>query len=165
MNPPPRPWKATRRHQAWHLKQQGWSQRQMAEALGVSEAAVSQWMPRARLGGPRALRHRPSPGARRRLSADQLAQLPVLLPRGPAADGFRGALWTRKRVAEGIRLECGVVYHPTPGGHLLRGLRWSPQKPRRRARQRDEAAIARWRDETWPAITTGPRRSSRRSSS
>jgi transposase len=47
---------------------------------------------------------------------------------------------------------------------LLDALRWSPQKPARRARQRDEAAITRWREETWPAIKKGQRPSSRRSS-
>jgi transposase len=65
--------------QAWHLKQQGWSQRQLAEAMGVSEGAVSQWMTRARHGGSEALRRRPPPGAPRRLSPDQLARLPELL--------------------------------------------------------------------------------------
>jgi transposase len=165
MNPTPRNWKEARRHQAWHLKQKGWSQRHIAEALGVSEAAVSQWMQRVRLGGLQALRHRPSPGAPRRLSADQRAHLPTLLRRGPAAYGFRGEVWTRKRVAEVIRLEFGVVYHPTHVGRLLQVLRWSSQKPMRRARQRDEAAIAQWRDETWPAIKKGQRHSSRRSSS
>jgi transposase len=122
-------------------------------------------MQRARLGGLRALRHQPSPGAPRRLSADQLAHLPALLRRGPAAYGFRGDLWTRKRVAEVIRLEFGVVYHPTHVGRLLKVLHWSSQKPMRRARQRDEAAIAQWCDETWPAIKKGQRRTSRRSSS
>jgi transposase len=165
MNPIPRNWKEARRHQAWHLKQKGWSQRHIAEALGVSEAAVSQWMQRARLGGLRALRHRPSPGAPRRLSAERLAHLPALVRRGPAAYGFRGEIWTRKRVAEVIRLEFGVVYHPTHVGRLLQVLRWSSQKPMRRARRRDEAAIARWRDETWPAIKKGQKRSSRQSSS
>ena len=48
----PANWKEARRLQAWHLKQKGWSQRHMAEAMGVSEAAVSQWMKRARVGGP-----------------------------------------------------------------------------------------------------------------
>jgi transposase len=71
--------------QAWHLKPRGWAQRQMAEALGVSEGAVSQWMTRARDAGPEALRRRPPPGAPRRLSPDQLARLPELLQRGPLA--------------------------------------------------------------------------------
>ena len=105
-------------------------------------------MQRARLGGLRALRHRPSPGAPRRLSADQLTHLPALLRRGPTAYGFRGDLWTRKRVAEVIRLACGVVYHPTHVGRLPNALGWSPQKPMRRARPRDEAAMAQWCDET-----------------
>lgn len=161
----PSNWKEARRLQAWRLKEKGWPQRQIAEALGVSAAAISQWVRRVREGGPQALRHRPSPGAPRRLAAEQLAQLPTLLRRGPAAYGFRGQLWTRKRVAEVMRLEFGVVYHHTHVGRLLRTLRWSPQKPMRRAQQRDEVAIAQWRDETWLALKKGPRHSSRPSSS
>jgi transposase len=108
MNQTPHNWKEARRIQAWHLKQRGWSQRQIAEALGVSEGAVSQWMTRAREVGPEALRRRPAPGAPRRLSPEQLARLPALLHRGPPAYGFRGELWTRSRVAAIIRLEFGV---------------------------------------------------------
>ena len=151
--------------QAWYLKQRGWSQRQIAEALGVSEGAVSQWMTRARDIGPEALRRRPPPGAPRRLSPAQLARLPDLLHRGPTAYGFRGELWTRSRVAAIIRLEFGVSSHPRHVGRLLDSLRWSPQKPVRRAQQRNEAAIAQWRDETWPAIKRGRRLNSKRSSS
>ena len=76
-----------------------------------------------------------------------------------------GQLWTRSRVAAVIRLEFGVSYHPRHVGRLFDAMRWSPQKPARRARQRDEAAIAQWRDETWPAIKRGRRPSSKRSSS
>jgi transposase len=122
-------------------------------------------MTRAREEGPNALRHRPPPGAPRRLSAEQLTRLPELLQRGPAAYGFRGELWTRRRIAAVIQLEYGIVYHPRHVGRLCQTIRWSPQKPTRRARQRDEAAIAQWRDETWPALKKGLRRSSRRSSS
>jgi transposase len=164
MNHSPTNWKEARRFQAWHLKQQGWPQRQIAEALGVSAGAVSQWMTRARQGGAAALRARPSPGAPRQLTLEQLTRLPTLLERGPEAYGFRGQIWTRKRVAEVMRLEFSVVYHPTHVGRLLKAIRWSPQKPMRRARQRDEAAIAHWRDATWPAINKGRRHSSRRSS-
>ena len=165
MNPSPTNWKEARRLQAWQLKQQGWSQRQIAEALGVSAGAVSQWMARARNVGPEALRRRPPPGAPRRLSPEQLARLPELLHRGPPAYGFRGELWTRSRVAALIRLECGVSYHPRHVGRLLKEIGWSPQKPARRARQRDEAAIARWREDTWPALKGGRRPRGRVSSS
>ena len=164
MHPTSHTWKEARRLQAWHLTQQGWSQRQMAVAMGVSEGAVSQWMKRAREAGPEALRRRPPPGAPRRLSPEPLARLPALLHRGPTAYGFRGDLWTRSRVAAIIRLACGVSSHPRHVGRLLARIRWSPQQPTRRARQRDEAAIAQWRDETWPAIKKGRRPSSKRSS-
>jgi transposase len=165
MNPTPHNWKEARRLQAWHLKQQGWPQRQIAEALGVSQGAVSQWMTRAREGGPEALRRRPPPGAPPRLTPAQLAQLPGLLERGPEAYGFRGQLWTRGRIAAVIQLVFGVSYHPRHVGRLCQAIRWSPQKPARRARQRDDAAIAHWRDETWPALKKGRRPSSKRFSS
>ena len=165
MNPTFHDWKEARRIQAWRLKQHGWSQRQIAEALGVSEGAVSQWMTRARDVGPEALRRRPPPGAPRRLSPEPRARLPELLHRGPTAYGVRGELWTRSRVAAIIRLEFGVSYHPRHVGRLLDVIRWSPQKPARRARQRDEAAIAQWRADTWPAIKKGRRPTSKPSSS
>jgi transposase len=165
MNPTPANWKEARRLQAWRLKQKRWAQRQIAEARGVSEGAVSQWMRRAREEGPESLRHHPPAGARRRLTADQLAQLPTLLQRGPEAYGFRGQLWTRGRIAAVIRVEFGGSYHPRHVGRLCTASRWSPQKPVRRARQRDEAAIAQWHDDLWPAIKKGRRNSDKASSS
>ncbi len=165
MNPTPSNWKEARRLQAWRLRQKGWSQRQIAAALGVSEGAVSQWMTRAREGGPEALRHHPPPGAPRRLSAAQLAQLPDLLQRGPEAYGFRGELWTRGRIAAVIRSQFGITYHPGHVSRLCKVIRWSVQKPARRARQRNEAAIAHWREQTWPAIKRGRTRRGNISSS
>jgi transposase len=158
-------WKEVRRVQAWHLSQQGWSQRQIAAALGVSEGAISQWMTQARTGGLDGLRGRPRPGAPRRLSIEELTHLPALLHRGAEAYGFHGQVWTRSRIAAVIRLEFGITYHPVHVGRLLIEMRWSPQKPVRRARQRDEAAIAHWHHETWPALKKGRRPSSRLSSS
>jgi transposase len=164
MDRSPTNWKEARRLQAWRLKQRGWSQRQIAEALGVSEGAVSQWMTRARRGGAEALRHRRPPGALCRLTAEQLARLPTLLHQGPGAYGFRGEVWTRSRIAVMIRLEFGVSYHPAHVSRVCQAIRWSPQKPARRARQRDEVAITRWRDETWSTLKRGHKRRSKRSS-
>jgi transposase len=161
MNGLAKDWKEARRFQGWHLMQQGWSQRQIAEALGVSEGAVSQWIARAREGGQEALRQRPRSGAPRRLTADQLARLPALLHQGAEAYGFRGHVWTCGRIAAVIRLAFGISYHPVHVGRLCQAIGWSPQKPARRARQRDEAAITRWRDDTWPAIKRGRRPSSK----
>jgi transposase len=122
-------WKEARRLQAWRLKQKGWSQRQIAEALGVSEAAVSQWMTRARNSGPDALRHPPPPGARRRLTDEQLARLPRLLHQGPETYGFRGAVWIRSRIAVVIRVEFDISYHPSHVSRVCKAIRWTPQSP------------------------------------
>ena len=65
-------WREGRRFRAFELKQEGWSQQRIAEALGVSKGAVSQWMKRAcDGGGVEALKRRPAPGARPRLSEEQ----------------------------------------------------------------------------------------------
>jgi transposase len=148
-------WREGRRLRAFELKQQGWKQTQLAHALGVSEGAVSQWMKRAREKGVQALRHKPPPGATPRLSDQERARLPELLAQGAQAHGFRGEVWTCQRVAQVIRREFGVSYHPAHVSRLLKALRQSLHKPQRRAEQRDEEAIERWKDKKWPSLKRG----------
>lgn len=141
-----------RRQRAWELHEQGWWQKDIAAALGVSRAAVCQWLKRRQEGGAEALRTRPQPGPTPRLTAEQQAQLPELLARGAEAFGFRGDVWTTRRVADVIWRTFGVRYHPDYVGHLLREAGWSRQQPVERATQRDEEALRRWYDERWPAL-------------
>ena len=151
----PKEWREARRLRAWALKQPGWSQQTIAEVLGVTPGAVSQWMRRGREGGVDALRGRPLPGAVPKLTDEQRAQLPVLLAQGAEAFGFRGDVWTAKRVTTVIRRAFGVRSHPNHVGKLLRAAGWSVQKPIARASQRNEAAIETWRTERWPALKKG----------
>jgi transposase len=65
-------------------------------------------------------------------------------------------LWTTRRVAELIRRQFAVRYHPNHVWRLLVGLGWSYQKPERRARERNEAAIERWKRQRWPAVKKTP---------
>jgi transposase len=113
----------------------------------VTEGAVSQWVSKGKSLGPEALRHRASPGAPPKLRPEHLAQLPELLARGAEAFGFRGQVWIAARVAEVIKQEFGLSYHPTHCSRLLHKIKHSRQKPVERATQRDEAAIQRWRDQ------------------
>jgi transposase len=154
-------WREWRRLRALHLKQQGWYQRDIAEALGVSEEAVSRWLARARDGGPEALLAHPAPGHPAKLSADQKRLIPEFLWHGAEAYGFRGQVWTRARIARVIEEEFGVRYHKGHVGRLLQELRWTPQVPIRRAIQRDEEAIRRWRGEVWPDLLRRARRERR----
>ena len=87
-------WREGRRLRAWELKKEGWSQQRIADALGVSKGAVSQWMKRGRQGGIQALKRQPAPGATPRLSEQERARLPELLERGAEAHGFRGEVWS-----------------------------------------------------------------------
>jgi transposase len=144
-----------------HLKQQGWSRHDIAEALGVSPVSVSRWFARARDGGPDALRARPGPGPPPKLSAEQKRLIPEFLWHGAEAYGFRGQVWTCARVAQVIEEEFGVRYHKGHVGKILRELRWTPQAPIRRALQRDEDAIRRWRDDVWPDLLRRARRERR----
>jgi transposase len=158
LTPQPTDWREGRRLRAWELHQQGWQQSAIAAALGVTPGAVSQWLGRARRGGVHALRRRVAPGPSPKLTTEQRAQLPTLLARGAEAFGFRGEVWTARRVAAVVAREFGVRYHPNHVGKLLRAAGWSAQKPIRRASQRDEAAIEAWRTERWPALKKKPTR-------
>lgn len=99
-----------------------------------------------------ALRSHPALGAKSRLTPEQLAGLPSLLARGAEAYGFRGNVWTYPRIAAVIKQVLGVKYYPNHIPRILHKIGWSRQKPRRRATQRDEAVIARWREKEWPNI-------------
>lgn len=152
----PKDWREARRLRAWELKEQGWKQNKIAEALGVTEGAVSQWINKAKAHGIEALYSRKRSGRKPRLSDEQLAKLPELLAKGPGAYGFGGDVWTRPRVAAVIEREFGVTYTPQHVGNLLRKIGWSRQKPVQRANQRDEAEIAAWREEEWPELKKRP---------
>ena len=157
-------WREERRKRAWKLKEEGWSQQDIATALGVSEGAVSQWIKRGREGGMEALKAHPPTGVSPRLTVEQKAQIPALLAKGAEAYGFRGDVWTASRVAEVIKRTFGVRYHRDHVGKLMREAGWSRQKPVERASQRNEETLKNWSEERWPDIKKKPSRTRRPSS-
>ena len=74
------------------------------------------------------------------------------LLKGPKAFGFPTDLWTCPRVAQVIRRRYRVKYHVDHVSRLLRSMGWTPQKPERRARERDERAIRGWIRKDWPRV-------------
>ncbi|GHO72740.1 hypothetical protein KSD_70420 [Ktedonobacter sp. SOSP1-85] len=155
-------WREERRKRAWELKRQGWKQKDIAGALGVTEGAVSQWMTSGREGGEEALKAHPAKGATPRLTAEQQAQIPAVLAKGASAYGFRGDIWNSRRLAVAIKREFGVSYHPDHCGYLVRKLGYSMQKPVERATQRDEQAIKCWKTQRWPHLKKKPSRNAAR---
>lgn len=152
MDQTPQDWKEYRRFRALALHERGRSGAEIAEVLGVTTAAVSQWLVAARERGPEALRSKKAPGATPKLTAEQFDMLPKLLERNPAEYGFTGEAWSCPRVVELVRREFGVTYHPAHMSRILKRLGFTPQKPVRRASQRDEPAIEAWREQRWPEL-------------
>jgi transposase len=141
-----------RRRQAVRLLQAGKTLSAVARAVSASVSSVFRWAHAYKRKGVRGLRPHPTPGRPAKLSAAQKRVLVKVLLRGPLAAGYRTDLWTLQRVAEVIADQFGIQYHPCHVWKLLHSLGWSCQKPERRALQRDEEAIKRWRQERWPDI-------------
>ena len=153
MDPTPSDRREARRFRAFELKQDGWKQTDIAEALGVSEGAVSQWMKKAREEGKEALKTSPRPGRPLKLSEEERTErLPSLLEKGPEHFGFRGEVWTRKRVRKVIKEKFKVEYDVSQVGRILDQIGWSRQKPDHRSDKRDEKEIEEWKEEEWPRI-------------
>lgn len=141
-----------RRWRAMALLDQGRSQAQVARKLGVTPAAVSQWVKTRCQRGDTALQAKPHTGRTPKLNDRQVARLDKLLRQSPTKHGYATELWTLSRVVQVIAKHFAVTYDPSGVWHLLRRMGWSAQKPERRARERDEDAIARWRKKDWPRI-------------
>lgn len=143
---------------AGKLLLQGKGVREVARLVDASPSSVSRWKQQLRQGGLEALQAKPHPGRTPGLTSQDKRQLEQILLRGAPAAGFPTDLWTLARVREVIEREFGVRYHPGHVWRILTGMGWSCQKPERRARERDEVAIARWRQEAWPRLEKKPER-------
>lgn len=150
-------WQEPRRRQAIELIRRRWTQTETAKAVGVTQGAVSQWVQAYRRGGLRGLRSIPRPGAPRRLSCAQRDRIPELLWHGAEAYGFRGDLWTCRRIAVVIEREFGVHYHPHHVARIMWELKWTPHQPVPRATQRNEVEIRAWRQHRWVELKKSPK--------
>ena len=155
----------SRRRRALALVQQGMSFNAAAKRLGCAASSVMRWMRAHDELGDSGLRVRSAPGRPRRLSARQEARLLRELLRGALAHGYSTDLWTTRRIAEVVERTFGVSYHRSHVSRILARNDWTPQKPERRARERDEAAIESWKRTRWPRVKKGLSSSRRTSSS
>src|SRR5260370_42434553 len=129
---------------------------EVASQVGVSHHIVSGWRAAWRRSGRNGLRAAGRAGRLPKLSREQLAQVEVELARGAEASGYPNDLWTLKRVAEVIERLTGVSYHPARVWYILRqGLKWSWQRPARRATERNDEAIHQWVNKRWPQLKKG----------
>jgi transposase len=145
-----------RRRVAMALLQDGWGVRKVARHVKASPGSVCRWRDALAHQGDTALTAKRHPGSKPKLSPEQCQALLALLRQGPRAHGYRNDLWTLRRVATLIGQHFGLTYCPSGVWRVLRRLKWSPQKPARHARERDEDAIAAWPAQTWPRLKKSP---------
>ena len=149
-----------RRHKAIELSQKGMQTVEIARMVGATQRTVRRWKAVFRRQGTKGLQARPACGRPVRLSRHQRSQLEQLLLKGARAFGYDNNLWTCPRIAEVIRHEYGVRYHVDHIGRLLHSLGWSPQRPQRRAAEREEQKVRQWIKGTWVLIKKNRRTSS-----
>jgi len=145
-----------RRERAIELLNDGYQPCEVASMLKVDRRSVRRWNAAYRTKGTEALQAKPAPGRPPKLSDSDKARLEKLLIQGAKSAGFATELWTCPRIVEVIRKHFGVRYHVDHMGRLLRSLGWSPQKPTRRAVERDEKAIGNWVKNDWPRVKKTP---------
>lgn len=145
------------RMQAVDLLEQGARVVEIAERLRVSRKSVYQWQQTWRRHGRDGLRSKGASGATCRLDKAQLSRLQAELDAGPAAHGWvEDQRWTLPRITVLIGRLFHIRYTQRGVSYLMHRLGWSPQVPMHRAAERDEAAIASWREETWSRVRSWP---------
>ena len=143
---------ADRRRRALELLKSGLSLNEVARRIHCVASSVMRWRDAWRRRGAAALKVGFSPGRPLKLKAAQQRRLLRLLLKGPLAHGYNTNVWTTARIAEVIQREFGVSYHRDHVGRLMHNLGWSHQKPKKRAVERDEEAIERWKRQDWPRV-------------
>ena len=171
---------AKKRLRAGRLLQKGKGCAEVALAVGVARQTVYTWkalldeggidalravperqqarrLDRAGdMGGIDALRAVPERGRPAQLDQAQLASVRAALLQSPTEHGFGTELWTLKRVGAVIERMHGVRFSQAHVWRILGSLGFSPQKPEKRAIERDEDAVRSWKRSTWPALKKKP---------
>jgi transposase len=128
----------------------------VARRLGVARQVAYRWQSLWRQGGKPALASKGPAGPKAKLTPEQTQKVVRALLAGPAAHGHKTALWTLPRVSGLIEDLTGVRYHPGHVWRLLGASGFSCQRPERRAVERDEKAIRKWKKVEWPALKKRP---------
>jgi transposase len=140
----------------------GRSQVEVAEVFGVSLRSVQRWMKSVRDKGDKGLtsgKRGRRPEEQKALGARQQARLKrAVLGKCPEQVALPGLVWTRGQVAELVARWFGIVLSRVTIGKYLRSWGLSPQKPVRRAYEQNPEAVARWLEQTYPAITAQARK-------
>ena len=141
-----------RRMEAGEMFERGETRAEVASGLGVSWQSANEWHKRWIRDGRSGLEPEGRPGPESKFNDAEVGMLREELKKGSLAHGYSNELWTLRRVGRLVRELTGKKTSPSEVWRLLRRMGWSPQKPERRARERDEDKIAKWKREDWPRL-------------
>jgi transposase len=126
---------------------------EVMRSLGLCRTSIYPWLRKFHEAGWEALVERIAQGPEPKLAEKQRQQVKRwILGKDPRQYGFDFGLWTRRIVQTLIADKMQVALGLTAVGRLLASLDITPQKPLRRAYERDPAAVDLWLKETYPTL-------------
>lgn len=132
----------------------GMSQAKAARVFGVARQAVNGWSRRKEKGGMNALRARPRgrPQVLYLKPYQAATVVRLITDRCPDQLKMPFVLWTREAVRDLVAHRFKIQMSVWTVGRYLRRWGFTPQKPLRRAYERDPEAVRRWLKKQYPAI-------------
>ena len=123
------------------------------ESLGLCRTTIYRWLRRFEEKGLEGLVEQICQGPTPTLNEKQRQQVcRWIIGKDPRQHGFDFGLWTRRIVQTMLLEKMGVDFCLTSVGKLLASLNITPQKPLRRAYERDPEAVSLWQEETYPKL-------------
>lgn len=137
-----------------NLHTSNFTQKFISDMVNLSQVMVSKILSKYSKNLPTTVK---IPGYQRRLSDEQLAQLPKFLEQGSEFYGFTGAYWTHERVKYVIHKEFNVDYEARQVGRIIDLIGWTWQKPQKKEAQQDLKKVEKWINEDLPALKKSDR--------
>ena len=141
-----------RRITAGRMFASGTSQYRVAQYFGVSTAATNQWYKAWKKHGKDGLKSKGPPGFSSKLTEKKKKKLKKLILAGPKKSGYLTDFWTIDRIRAVAKKKLGINLGYTRIWTTVIALGFSCQKPTRRAKERNENAIADWKQNTFPKL-------------
>lgn len=130
----------------------------LARRLGFCRQIVYRWLQRARGRGLATLRRHPAPGAQPKLAPQRIRTVKQWVTQPASRFSFISDLWTVARLRTVIRRQFHITFSSSGLWRFLRREGLSPQRPLKRALERDETAIRRWVQREYPRIRAEARK-------